>query len=213
MAIVVDKIKVAYIPAPKVACTSLKMMFYRIENGKDFISSVRNSKGYYIHSYYFSNPFSGTPFQRIQGYSRICVARDPIKRFLSSYSNRVCFHKELTANRLSKEAVDSGAIPNPNLEEFVDRLEIYRKHSWSIQHHTDPQVNFLGSDKNYYSKVYQMNELEQLRADLSALAGEELELPHLQSGGPKIGIDSLSSNAVEKLKKFYAKDYEAYDFL
>ena len=37
MAIIVDKIKVAYIPSPKVACTSLKAMFYRIENEHDFV--------------------------------------------------------------------------------------------------------------------------------------------------------------------------------
>lgn len=212
MAIIVDKIRIAYMPSPKVACTSLKTMFYRIENDSDFVPSIRNSIKFYIHGYYPTVPFARTPHERIRDHFKICVVRDPIRRFLSSYSNRVCFHKELNEKRLSSEAIKAGAIPNPNLEEFVERLEIYRKHSRSILHHTDPQTVFLGGDPNYYSRIYQMNELEDLRTDLSCRSRLDLSLPHVQNGGPKIEPESLSSNALEKVQVFYKKDYNTYSF-
>lgn len=212
MAIIVDKIKIAYVPSPKVACTSLKTMFYRIENDRDFVPSIRNSAKFYIHGYYPTVPFARTPQEKIRDFFRICVVRDPVKRFLSSYSNRVCFHKELNEKRLSSEAIKAGAIPDPSLEEFVERLELYRKHSNSILHHTDPQVVFLGGDPGYYSRIYQMNELENLRNDLSSRSGMDLNLPHAQNGGPKIEPASLSANAMEKIKAFYWKDYDSYAF-
>jgi len=212
MAIIVDKIKVAYMPSPKVACTSLKMMFYKIENGVDFVPPIRNSVKFHIHGFYPTTPFRTVPTERMKDYYRICVVRDPVKRLLSCYSNRVCFHKELNEGMLSLEAVNSGAKPNPDLEDFVERLEIYRRFSKSIAHHTDLQTNFIGRDKGFYSRVYQISELNELRQDLSEHSDLELELPHAQNGGPKVSIADLSANALEKIRTFYREDYQCYQF-
>lgn len=212
MAIIVDKMKVAYFPVPKVACTSIKLMFYMIENEREFIPSYRNGVLFHIHNYYHTLPFGNVSQNRVRDHFRICVVRDPIRRFLSCYSNRVVFHRELREDWLSREAIEAGAIPNPTLAEFVERLEIYRRHSASILHHTDPQTVFLGTDPSYYARIYQMSELENLRRDLSDRAMMSLSLPHEQSGGPKIAPDSLSSNAREKIRKFYSTDYEFYEF-
>ncbi|MEG4644244.1 sulfotransferase family 2 domain-containing protein [Paracoccus sp. APAP_BH8] len=213
MAIIIDKINLSYFPVPKVACTSLKHVFYFIENEREFHPSTKNGMVFHIHNYYPSVPFQNNPHDRLRHHHRVCVVRDPIRRFLSSYSNRVCFHKELSEKRLSPNAISAGAEPDPDLEVFVEKLEIYREHSKSIRDHTAPQVSYLGSDKDYYSKIYQMSELDDLVLDLSARAGSDLELPHKQAGGPKISADSLSSNAIEKIKKFYDEDYQSYDFL
>ncbi|WP_140849439.1 sulfotransferase family 2 domain-containing protein [Paracoccus sp. FO-3] len=213
MAITVDKINVSYFPVPKVACTSIKHVFYTIENKREFHPSIRNGAHFHIHNYYPSVPFQNNPHDRIRRHHRVCVVRDPIKRFLSSYSNRVCFHKELGKEHLSPKAISAGAEPDPDLEVFVEKLEIYREHSRSIRAHTDPHVFYLGGDRDYYSKIYQMSDLDDLVLDLSARSGIDLELPHKQAGGPKISVDSLSSNAIEKIKKFYDEDYQSYDFL
>lgn len=212
MAIIVDKIKVAYIPSPKVACTSLKAMFYRIENEHDFVPTIRNSVKFHIHGYYPTVPFRKNIQERIRDHHVICVVRDPVRRFVSCYSNRVCFHKELSEKRLSSEAIIAGAMPNPSLEDFVERLEIYRHYSPSIAHHTDPQATFLGENSKIYSRIYQMDELDNLRQDLSERANMPLDLPHAQNGGPKIPVEALSANASEKIKAFYQKDYQCYEF-
>ena len=103
-------------PAPKVACTSIKRMFYRIENEREFISGYRNSISFNIHDYYPTPPFGKVPHSKIRDHFRICVVRDPIRRFLSGYSNRVVFHRELRKELLSYEAMTAGAAPNPTLD-------------------------------------------------------------------------------------------------
>ncbi|WP_162784801.1 sulfotransferase family 2 domain-containing protein [Paracoccus suum] len=212
MAIIVDKYKLAYLPVPKIACTSLKEVFYRIENDHDFVPAVRNSGMFHIHHFYPTPPFRTVPRWRMKEHYRFCVVRDPIKRLLSCYSNRVRHHRELAARHLSAEAVAAGAIADPDLETFVERLEVYRKHSGQILHHSDPQVVFLGPDVGYFSRVFQMNELDQLTAELRERTGLALELPHSQSGGPKLSPGDLSVAARDKLLRFYRADYDAYSF-
>lgn len=212
MTIIVDKFKLAYLPVPKIACTSLKEVFYRIENGQDFVPAVRNSGMFHIHHFYPTPPFRNVPRGRIKDHYRFCVVRDPLKRLLSCYSNRVLHHRELAARHLSTEAIAAGAIPDPDLETFVERLEIYRKHSAQILHHSEPQVVFLGPDTGYFSHIYQMAELPRLIADLSDRTGMALSLPHSQSGGPKLSPDDLSSAARDKLLAFYRADYDAFSF-
>lgn len=212
VAIIVDKIRLAYFPAPKVACTSVKYMFYKLENGRDFVDGVRNSAMFHIHSYYGSSPFSAAPLDRLSAHDRICIVRDPIKRFLSCYSNRVLFHRELSEHHLSPEAIAAGAVPDPSLELFTERLKIYRKHSPSIRHHTDPQIHFLGPDPEFYARIYQMSELDELASDLSLKSGMQLDLPHAQTGGEKIDPRALSAETLDRIRDFYRKDYEAYSF-
>ena len=55
---------------------------------------------------------------------KITVIRDPVKRFLSAYSNRVRFHRALGRKRITEEQVKLGAKPNPTLEEFVERYVV-----------------------------------------------------------------------------------------
>ncbi|QDA35701.1 sulfotransferase family protein (plasmid) [Paracoccus liaowanqingii] len=213
VAIIVDKIRLAYFPSPKVACTSVKYMFYKLENGRDFVDGIRNSTMFHIHSYYGSSPFSAAPLDRLAAHERICIVRDPIKRFLSCYSNRVLFHRELSEHHLSPEAIAAGAVPDPSLKIFTERLNIYRKHSSSIRHHTDPQTHFIGPDPKFYSKIYQMGNLDELASDLSLKSGIELDLPHAQNGGEKINPRELSADLLDRIREFYRKDYEAYNFV
>lgn len=212
MAIIVDKLNVAYFPAPKVACTSLKYMFYYIENNKEYIPTIRNSIKVHVHGYYPTSPFSRAPMKRIENYYKFCVVRDPIKRLISCYANRVLFHKELSENRLSVDAIKAGARPNPSIEYFIENLELYREHSPSITHHTDLQCKFIGNDPKFYSRIYKMNELEILKDDISEIYGEKLNLPHSQTGGPKLGIEEISERSKSKLIRFYEKDYNTYEF-
>ncbi|MEY8879920.1 sulfotransferase family 2 domain-containing protein [Donghicola sp. XS_ASV15] len=212
MAIVLDKFNIAYFSVPKVACTSLKRMFYFAESGEDFKPFFRNGKKIYVHKLYPCTAFSKIDSMKIQSYFKICVVRDPVSRFLSCYSNRVQHHWDLAKGKLSDVAVTSGALPNPSLEDFVDRIELYRRYSHSIWHHTNSQCFFLGREKDFYSKVYTMSELDTLRCDMSSITKMNLELPHVQKGGKKLNQSVLSSNAKEKIRKMYDVDYQTYNF-
>lgn len=210
MAIIVDKIKLAYFPAPKVACTSLKLMFYQVENGRSFTRSIINGEVFHVHHHYPAIPFEKNPHERISDLEKVCVVRDPVDRFISSYTNRVIFHGELDKSRLPAKAIAAGAKPRPSLEEYVERIELYRKYSISIRHHTESQVTFYGRDRKYFQKIYGMSDLESFRGDVSDRLGEDVELPHAQSGGPKISKADLSSNATRKIRDMYYEDYEIF---
>lgn len=210
MAIVLNKWKISYVPVPKAACSSLKLMFFHLENGRDFQPAMRNGQMFHIHRFYATTAFASLPHAAIQDHWRIAVVRDPVKRFLSCYSNRVCHYKELSQRHLPPDAIRSGATPNPSLEEFVEKLELYRQYSKPIKHHTDPQIFFLGEDENYFHRIFQMHELQELVHEVSARTKTPLELPHAQSHGPKLSTSELSANAVTKIKKFYQQDYDCF---
>lgn len=202
---------IAFYPVPKNACTSLKFVFFQMENDWPFRRSLRYGKVFHIHSYYGTVPFEPVAEQPMR-YWKFAVLRDPLSRMVSCYRNRVLHHRELEAARLGPEARAAGALPHPDLETFVERLEIYRAASVSIRHHTDPHVVFLGRNPAYFDRLYQMSELDALVEELTRRTGRALDLGREQSGGPPMDVSALSANAVEKLRRFYAEDYDTYAF-
>ena len=47
MPIVLDDLKLSYTPVPKTACTSLKMVFFDIENGREFVPFRHNGREFH----------------------------------------------------------------------------------------------------------------------------------------------------------------------
>lgn len=105
------KHKISYYPVPKCACTSLKLVFFRIENGYDFRNFRVNGKMRYIHSFYASRKFANARDLDGDDHFRFAVVRDPVERLLSCYSNRVLYYRELSARKLSPEATAAGCRP------------------------------------------------------------------------------------------------------
>lgn len=210
MSITATRIGVAYFPVPKIACTSLKKLFYYIENETEFRDSVRNGATFHIHNFYQTLDFEWSKNAKADKCWRIAVVRDPIERLLSAYSNRVIHHKELSSAYISDANSRNGVAYDPDLETFIERFDIYREHSHSIRHHTNPMINFLGTEKGYFNSIFNLKSLNSLVQELEVKTGRSLVLPHEQRGGPKIKKESLSSNAIEKLKYFYRHDYDSY---
>jgi hypothetical protein len=134
----------------------------------------------------------------------------PVSRFLSAYSNRVIFHRELSEAQIPNEFRDYGAIANPDLEYFVEHLDVYRGLSWSIMHHTEPQVVFLGRNPAFYDRLFKFNELGALLDELKQRTGLALELPHEQRGGPKLNRNDLPQRVIRKIIDRYEDDYALY---
>lgn len=203
--------RLTYVSLPKAACTSLKHMFFEIENGFAFRAFQANGRAQHIHNAaYPSRPFARLPHGRIAGHLRLAVLRDPVSRFLSGYSNRVLHHRELAPERIAPEHRRQGASPDPDLAEFLDKLEIYRAASPSIRHHTEPMVGFLGPDPGYYGGLYDISRLEDFRRRLEEVLGRPVEIPHRQTGGPKLGPEALSAAQRQRLERIYAEDYRLY---
>ena len=197
----------SYVSAPKVACTSLKHMFFEIENGRRFEPFSANGEMHYIHRFYPAMAFEELPHARLKDHQRLCAVRDPLARVLSCYANRVVHHRQLHLRRFTEEMRAAGLKRDPTLEEFVARLDLYRQHFPALGHHLCPLVDFLGRDPSWYHGVYPLRALEDLRAHVCRVVGSVPALRHLQTGGPKIGPEELSRQARGRIEELYAEDY------
>ena len=210
MPITLDDLKLSYTPVPKTACTSLKMVFFDVENGREFVPFRRNGREFHIHNVYASVLFNAKQAERLADHRRLILVRDPIRRLLSAYGNRVVHHRELSLASARKELLAHDLAPDPELKEFVAKLPRYAKAVESIDHHARPLVDFVGTDAGHYTRVYRMSEIGELVADVSAIAGRKLPLGRLQTGGPKLSVDDLGRKEIDALREFYAEDYRAF---
>ena len=212
----------AYFSVPKNACTSIKAgilahndpgMMAKLAAFRDLPLEQRPPAGVlpngkpvrHVHDLYPTVPFKPRLVLSLYRYRWFCVIRDPIRRFLSGYTNRIEHNDDLkhTDPAVLKAA---GLSRTPDLEEFIARLEQYCAINLSIRHHFQPTIDFLGTRPQRYDRVFGMQELDEI-SRYCAAAGAHIALPHLQTGGAKLKTDVLTAPMQTRLKAFYAADY------
>ena len=126
---------------------------------------------------------------------RFVVKRDPVKRFVSGYTNRVLHHNRLGGMK-------------PDITEFIKRFDyFYGKYS-DVETHFRPQVSFFGLDKSSYTHIFdtsQMHLVKELFEDTYKLNLPDLQL---QQGGNKQKPD-LTKEQEEWIRNKYKADYDA----
>lgn len=196
---------IGYQPIPKVACTSMKEAFFQLGMGHAF--SVERAGGErHVHAF-----FERRMQDISQARRKLLLLRDPIRRFLSGYGNRVIHHKELSRRYISglrlERPLNLATFPfDPTLEQFVENFELYRRIP-TIQHHFRPISEFV-APLSCYDHVYPLEDLARVQADLSEWTGQPVRLPHAQQGGPKISVADVSKRTLHRLIDLYAQDYE-----
>ncbi len=204
--IVLEKLSLGYKDIPKVACTSIKEAIYELQTGNVF---DRKEAGTHIHQYYAKKKkdLAGVDFKFI-------VLRDPIKRFLSGYSNRVTHHNELSFEYLSnhkhssaKILLDKGSILNPGIGQFIEFFDDYYQ-TPSIHHHLRPVTEILDGDLEFFNKIYILENIRELEEDISNLSKKIFKLPKSQTGGKKYSHKELNSQQMDYLIDFYKEDYK-----
>ncbi len=210
MSVILDEFKLSYIPVPKIACTSLKTMFFEVENGFPFKPFRASGYHWWIHRFYESVPFEKLPHARMAGHRRIAVLRDPVKRLLSCYSNRVVHHKELSEAKAGAQLAQARLPADPDLSTFVRHLADYSRAVGTIAHHAAPMVTYLGRDPAWYDRLYRIEETGKLAGDVEELTGRAVPLQRLQKGGPKIAVDTLDARDLARIKLFYEEDYDVF---
>lgn len=209
MPVIVEKYGIAYFPVPKVACSSVKHLLFFLEHGRHFEKYVDSSgRKHNIHNtVYPTLNQSDDNWSAAAHMHRIAVVRDPMERFISAYRSRVVHFEELSQSCIDmRKAAELGITPDPELDEFVDNLDLYRVLSGSIKHHTDPQTSFLGHTLDYFNKVYKFEDLAVLESDLSARTQIPVVLSHMVKG-PEGKMPSISAKRVRKIVEFYSGDY------
>jgi hypothetical protein len=224
--IVIPELKVAYQNIPKCATTSLFHWFYERLTGAPYSPvDAKPGKGKYLRSH-FAKGFDGRVTvekpgpelrAKLDGYFVFAVTRDPIKRFISMYSNRVQGHRELDQRaKYAPNIRRAGLRFRPPINFLVRHLEDYVAAVKTVRHHSAPMIDFLGSDLTLYGRLVEISELDKLIAELNAhieRAGFRREEPppalgRKQTKGPKLGLEVLSPASFEKLLERYRADYE-----
>jgi len=197
-----------YIPIPKNACSTIKHALYEIEHGKEFDYDWAHEWGFKdIHDYYQKSTNAFTDVSRLKQSSKtvVAVVRDPVKRIVSCYRNRVVDLGDLIQ---TKESLQNAGLPvHPDLNTFINYLEDYREVNKIIEHHSRPQYRFLGDSLFYVDEVIPLSKINVLEEMLIEMK-PDLDLKSEKSGGTSFGLADLSSIALEKAIEFYSRDYE-----
>lgn len=94
MPVILEDHKIAFFNVPKAASTSIKHAFHVVLHGKPFERGDFGAR--HIHELYkVKIPVMREDIEALQGYWTFTVLRDPVKRVLSAYSNRVLHHRDM----------------------------------------------------------------------------------------------------------------------
>ena len=209
MTVILKQHKLFYASVPKVACSSLKRVFYEIEYNSPFEGAFNSSDKRSIHRIYPGILRFKYPESEIADFRRLALVRDPIARFLSAYSNRVVHHQKISQEAVKKAGRLKRLKPHPDLHEFADRFEKYMAIP-SIGHHCSPIVDWLGTDPAYFHALYDIGQIDAFLDDVSNLVGRTVEAGKFQTGGPKFKRHDLTAKQIAKLERFYKEDYAAF---
>ncbi len=201
--------KLIYIPIPKNACTSIKHALHEIEFGKRFDADLPEFSDYREHhDYYKKRPSAFTSVSTLQqrtDTTRFALVRDPVKRLISCYRNRVLDLGDLESSR---EALEKEGLPiNPDLNTFILNLAEYRDINNSIEHHSRPQYNFLGGTIDYLDHIFILRNISELEEMLQRFKSG-LKLRQRKTGGTEVNLNDISGEALDVAIEFYKKDYE-----
>ena len=194
--------KLVYYPVAKNANSSAKLFFLKhlkIDKNYYFLSDKvpeykinEESKYKNLDKKYNLVNFlpSYTPFEKIEVDDKCCIIRNPIKRFISAYKNRVLFHKDF-------------GFRNLNIDEIIEKLE---NNSFDNRHFL-PQSYWLGSDLSYFTIVSNISNMETFINGVNNFFQNKVEFPRIQTGGADENI-TLTDSQIIKLKKIYSSDYD-----
>ena len=188
--------KLVYYPVAKNANSSAKLFFLKhlkIDKNYYFLSDKvpeykvnEDSRYKNLDKKYNLVNFlpSYTPFEKIDVDEKCCIIRNPIKRFVSSYKNRVLFHKDF-------------GFRNLNINEIIEKLE---NNSFDNRHFL-PQSYWLGSDLRYFTIVSNISNMETFINGVNNFFQNKIEFPKIQTGGADENI-TLTDSQIIQLKKF-----------
>ena len=134
-------------------------------------------------------------FQKIETGLKCCITRNPIKRFISAYKNRILFHKDEKFNNLS-------------VDEVIEKLEC----GLFENIHFLTQSFFLGNNLDYFHIVADVENINIFETKINDFFGKKIKFPQIQIGGNEFSV-KLNIAQIDKVKKIYEQDFELLKIL
>lgn len=199
---------IVYMPVPKAACTSVKAALLRIDPRQEVDEAGLRTNPDQVHQIYQTKrfrPHRWEPYCNGQWW-RFAVVRDPVKRILSVYTDRVIGRNELkNSPKLRKQ---SRLPANPDPDFFFQHLQEYKELSSVVKHHALPQRLFVGPSPLKYDRVYKTEELHELANDLSERSGIEVVIPRFNTSSSTLLFSDLSRQTQLHLKEIVSEEYD-----
>lgn len=202
---------ISYFSVPKCACTSLKMMFFEIQNGFEFRNFFANGNWYHIHRFFPSSPFAENCDAAKRNTYRFTVIRSPVERLESCFKHWVASPNGRQAMKTASAALAArGVPPAPNWDEFIEYLEIYRYVLPNIAHHTEKLSYFLGTDPSYFDAIYPTSRIglaiDLIREKIGAIP----VLKRYNETGEIEGFRGPTAASKEKINALFIEDLELF---
>jgi hypothetical protein len=178
---------------PKNGCTTLANMVLQID-GINPPKKEQQPDTWYKFTHINVNSVADytSGYYPIEADISIAVKRDPVKRFLSFYRNRILFHKDLS--------------DTPSIDTLQANFDHYIASHVKIQEHGLSQTHYAGRLENY-THIYNMNEFDKIAAMLSSMFKKTIIANHLQQGGNNIDIE-LTKKQISWIHNYYQEDYQ-----
>lgn len=199
----IKKYNLAYIPIPKNCSSSIKTYLYEMLYDKKWKSYKKdNGRKIHIHTHWSfqnkKNPDREDVFVKSDTTKSFLVLREPIKRYISAFANRVVKHGAL------------GSSEKITLNEFSNDFETYIKDVTEMRHHMTPQTNWINNDLSEFDWVFTTNEIQKMHKIISKYTKTNIDFPRLQTGGPKLNLTDLSKENFYRLIDYYYEDYKTF---
>jgi len=213
-----DRWKVACATAPKAMSTTLGRAFYELAEGRRYDRAQHDGRT--IHLFWrnrveaMGSPECPPPLDRFAGFQLVAVVRDPVRRLLSAYQDRVVTKGELVhsfarrARRPDGRAQLAGLDPRPDPDRFFADLPRYVSLSTTLQHHMAPFATFLGDDLSRYHRVFRTEDSPAIGEWLSQVLGRAVVLGREQrSRSGQLRLDDLGPRARRMIARHVAADF------
>jgi hypothetical protein len=159
-------------------------------NGKPFhihdFFHVDNQKKHSLHEV--------TEFTPTENNKSFVVIREPVRRFISAFRNRVKNHNEHGNAEIT-------------INDFISDLENNINDNGSLQHHMKSQSSWIGHNLSLFDMIYDKEDAWHLNQKLKEITNTQYEFERLQIGGPWIELNELSKKSLYKLFEYYEEDY------
>ncbi len=191
--------KLVYYPIPKNANTSAKYFFIKhcgLEdqfntpidlNDQNKNQEINNKKS--IASFIPSKQ----KFEIVKADFKACILRDPFKRFISAYTNRVLYRK------------DPGFFEH-SVDMVLEKLENKKFEN----KHFLPQSFFIGKDLDYFDICCCTNTLDIFEKAINSFFKREIKFPRVKSNSSHLSLE-LSKHQLKKLSCIYEDDISLFE--